>query len=99
MTVQRLRRSGLAVPASNRRQGPRYVDFHDPDGYLEPAQRAKLLGFEGRWCIHPNQIEWANAEFTPSRKLYDEAEGCLRPYTEAAAAGRAAGLRGQDLLA
>jgi hypothetical protein len=32
-------------------------------------------------------------------RLYDEAEGCLRPYTEAAAAGRAAGLRGQDLLA
>jgi len=40
---------------------------------------AKLLGFEGKWCIHPNQIEWANAEFTPSRKLYDEAEGACGP--------------------
>jgi citrate lyase subunit beta/citryl-CoA lyase len=104
--------------------GP-YVDFHDRDGYLESARRAKLLGFEGKWCIHPNQIEWANAEFTPSRELYDEAERVLAAYAEATAAGRgaalhegkmideatrklaerlvaagrAAGLRGRDLLA
>jgi citrate lyase subunit beta/citryl-CoA lyase len=69
--------------------GP-YVDFNDRVGYLASARRAKLLGFAGKWCIHPNQIEWANAEFTPSRELYDEAERVLAAYAEATSAGRGA---------
>jgi len=69
--------------------GP-YVDFHDREGYLESARRAKLLGFDGKWCIHPNQIEWANAEFTPSQDVYEEAERVLEAYAEATAAGRGA---------
>ena len=69
--------------------GP-YVDFHDRDGYLESARRAKLLGFDGKWSVHPNQIEWAAAEFTPSRELYEEAERVLAAYAEATAAGRGA---------
>jgi citrate lyase subunit beta / citryl-CoA lyase len=69
--------------------GP-YVDFNDPDGYRESARRAKLLGFDGKWCIHPNQIEWANAVFTPSADQYDYAERLLEAYREATDAGRGA---------
>jgi citrate lyase subunit beta / citryl-CoA lyase len=69
--------------------GP-YVDFHDREGYVESARRAKLLGFDGKWCVHPNQIEWANAEFTPSQEIYEEAEWVLAAYAEATAAGRGA---------
>jgi citrate lyase subunit beta/citryl-CoA lyase len=69
--------------------GP-YVDFQDRDGYLDSAQRASLLGFDGKWCIHPNQIEWANAAFVPTQELYEEAERVLAAYAEATAAGRGA---------
>jgi citrate lyase subunit beta/citryl-CoA lyase len=69
--------------------GP-YVDFKDREGYRESARRAKLLGFDGKWCIHPNQIEWANEVFTPSGDQYDYAERLLEAYREATDAGRGA---------
>jgi citrate lyase subunit beta/citryl-CoA lyase len=69
--------------------GP-YVDFQDRDGYLESARRARLLGFDGKWCIHPNQIEWANTSFTPTRELYERSERLLAAYEEATAGGRGA---------
>lgn len=69
--------------------GP-YVDFHDREGYLESARRARLLGFDGKWCIHPNQIEWANAAFAPTQELYEEAERLLSAYAESTAAGAGA---------
>ncbi len=69
--------------------GP-YVDFQDHEGYLESARRARLLGFDGKWCVHPNQIDWANAAFTPTQELYKESERLLAAYAEATAAGRGA---------
>src|ERR1700687_1318397 len=45
--------------------GP-FGDFSDPDGYTAAAQRAAVLGFEGKWAIHPSQVELANKVFTPS---------------------------------
>ncbi len=46
--------------------GP-YTDFGDADGYRASAQRARALGFEGKWAIHPSQIEIANEVFSPTR--------------------------------
>jgi citrate lyase subunit beta/citryl-CoA lyase len=66
--------------------GP-YVDFSDQQGYLESARRAKLLGFDGKWCIHPNQIPWATEIFTPTQQEYDYAEGLLQAYEQATRAG------------
>ena len=45
--------------------GP-FGDFGDPDGYVAAANRAAVLGYEGKWAIHPSQIEPANRVFTPS---------------------------------
>lgn len=45
--------------------GP-YADFGDADGFRASAQRAKALGFEGKWAIHPSQIELANLAFSPT---------------------------------
>ncbi len=44
--------------------GP-FGDFKDPEGYVAAARRAAALGCEGKWAIHPTQIEAANAVFTP----------------------------------
>src|SRR6202166_1120773 len=45
--------------------GP-FGDFNDPDGYVAAANRAAVLGYEGKWAIHPSQIELANQVYTPS---------------------------------
>ena len=45
--------------------GP-FTDFGDADGFRASAQRAKALGFEGKWAIHPSQIALANPIFSPS---------------------------------
>ena len=69
--------------------GP-YGDFNDPEGYRESATRAKLLGIDGKWCIHPSQVEIANEVFTPSREQFDYAERMLAAYAEAIEAGKGA---------
>ncbi len=45
--------------------GP-FANYGDPDGYRESAIRARALGFEGKWAIHPSQVALANEVFTPS---------------------------------
>jgi malyl-CoA/(S)-citramalyl-CoA lyase len=45
--------------------GP-FTDFRDAEGYRASAERAAALGFEGKWAIHPSQIELANAAFSPT---------------------------------
>ena len=69
--------------------GP-YGDYGDLDGYRESATRAKLLGIDGKWCIHPSQVAVANEVFTPSNEQFDLAERMLATYGEAVAAGKGA---------
>ena len=45
--------------------GP-FTDFRDAEGYRASAQRAAALGFEGKWAIHPSQVEPANEAFSPT---------------------------------
>ena len=45
--------------------GP-YANLADVSGLVESAQRALALGFDGKWVVHPDQIEPVNAAFTPS---------------------------------
>jgi malyl-CoA/(S)-citramalyl-CoA lyase len=45
--------------------GP-FTDFGDAEGYRACAGRAKALGFEGKWAIHPTQIALANEAFSPT---------------------------------
>ena len=69
--------------------GP-FGDFKDPDGFLLGARRAAALGYEGKWAIHPSQIELANQVFTPPAEEVDRARRILIALGEAAAEGRGA---------
>jgi citrate lyase subunit beta/citryl-CoA lyase len=62
--------------------GP-YAAIRDPDGYREVARRSRLLGFDGKWALHPDQIEICNDVYTPSAEEYDRAERILRAYAAA----------------
>jgi malyl-CoA/(S)-citramalyl-CoA lyase len=69
--------------------GP-FGDFNDPDGYVAAANRAAVLGYEGKWAIHPSQIELANQVFTPSPAEVSRARRIIDAMAQAAKEGRGA---------
>jgi len=69
--------------------GP-FGDFKDPDGYVAAAKRAAILGYEGKWAIHPSQIELANQVFTPSEAEVTKAKRILAAMEQAQREGKGA---------
>jgi len=59
--------------------GP-YLQIRDLDGFRGVARRSALLGFDGKWVLHPGQIEAANEIYSPSQEDYDHAELILDAY-------------------
>ena len=59
--------------------GP-YSAIRDLDGFRESARRSKLLGFDGKWALHPDQIGPCNETYTPDQEQYDRAERMLEAY-------------------
>ncbi len=62
--------------------GP-YLQIHDVDGFRRQARRTAALGFDGKWVLHPGQIEAANEVFAPDQADYDHAERILDAYADA----------------
>jgi len=69
--------------------GP-FGDIKDPEGYKMAGRRAAALGCEGKWAIHPSQVELANEIFTPPASEVDKAKRILAALKEAAAQGKGA---------
>jgi citrate lyase subunit beta/citryl-CoA lyase len=69
--------------------GP-FGDIKDPEGYKLAARRAAALGIEGKWAIHPSQVDLANEVFTPPPTEVEKAKRILSALDEAAAQGRGA---------
>jgi citrate lyase subunit beta/citryl-CoA lyase len=69
--------------------GP-FGDFSDPDGFRDACKRGAALGIEGKWAIHPSQIELANDEFSPSETEVERARRIIDALREAEAAGKGA---------
>ncbi len=69
--------------------GP-FGDFNDPDGFIAAANRAAVLGYEGKWAIHPSQIELANRVFTPSEAEVTKARRIMEAMAQAAKEGKGA---------
>jgi citrate lyase subunit beta/citryl-CoA lyase len=64
-----------------------YPDYQDPDGYRRSATHASLLGFDGKWAIHPGQVPIANEVFSPTPEEVAEAEASIEAYRAAEADG------------
>jgi len=69
--------------------GP-FGDFSDPDAFREAARRVAALGYEGKWAIHPSQIELANEVMSPPEAEVTRARRVLEALEEAAKAGKGA---------
>ena len=69
--------------------GP-FGDFNDQDAYIEAAKRGAAIGIEGKWAIHPSQIELANKVFSPPSSEVTKAKRILEELDKAAKAGKGA---------
>jgi malyl-CoA/(S)-citramalyl-CoA lyase len=69
--------------------GP-FGDFSDPEAFTLSARRAAALGYEGKWAIHPSQIDLAHEVFSPPEAELDKATRILAALEEAAAQGKGA---------
>ena len=62
--------------------GP-YLLIKDLDGFREMAMRARALGYDGKWALHPGQVDVLNEVFTPTQEEFDKAEALLEAYKHA----------------
>lgn len=69
--------------------GP-YADFRNPAKYRKEARRAALLGFAGKWAIHPSQIELAETIFSPDPATVVRARAMADAYAAARERGEGA---------
>lgn len=67
-----------------------YPDYRDLAGYERDARRASLLGYTGKWAIHPDQVPVANEVYAPTADEIARAEANVAAYREAEARGRGA---------
>jgi citrate lyase subunit beta/citryl-CoA lyase len=64
-----------------------YPAYQDPDGYRASAVHASLLGFDGKWAIHPSQVALANEVFSPTPDEVEDARRSIETYRAAEAGG------------
>jgi citrate lyase subunit beta / citryl-CoA lyase len=67
-----------------------YPDFKDLTGYERDARRASLMGYTGKWAIHPDQVPIANEVYSPTADEIALAQRNIAAYREAEANGRGA---------
>lgn len=67
-----------------------YPDYRDLAGYERDARRASLLGYTGKWAIHPDQVPVANRVYAPTADEIARAEANVAAYRAAEAQGRGA---------
>ncbi|MBW0273645.1 citrate (pro-3S)-lyase [Nocardia sp. MH4] len=80
--------------------GP-YLQVRDVDGFRRAAGRTAALGFDGKWVLHPDQIDACNEIFSPRQGDYDRAELILEAYafhTSDAGGARGAVMLGDEMI-
>jgi len=80
--------------------GP-YLQIRDVDGFRRVGGRSAALGFDGKWVLHPGQVEAANEVYSPGQEDYDHAELILDAYdhyTSEAGGKRGAVMLGDEMI-
>ncbi len=62
--------------------GP-YAQIRNEEGLREVAMRTYLMGFDGKWALHPDQVELLNDLYSPTLESYERAVGILEAYRKA----------------
>lgn len=63
-------------------------DFRNEDGFAQEATQGRLMGFDGKTLIHPDQIEPANRIYSPSPEALAEACAIVEAFDDPVNAGK-----------
>jgi citrate lyase subunit beta/citryl-CoA lyase len=70
--------------------GP-YVKVRDSEGFRDYCTRTEVLGYDGKWALHPDQVTILNEVFSPSQQQFDKAWDVLEAYRIATTEGERKG--------
>ena len=65
--------------------GP-YLKIRELDGLRDYATRTRILGYDGKWALHPDQVQVINEVYTPTQEQFDRAVDLLEAYQAATTA-------------
>jgi citrate lyase subunit beta / citryl-CoA lyase len=78
--------------------GP-YLKIRDGEGLRDYCQRARTLGFDGKWTLHPDQVTIINEVFSPTQEQFDHAWDILEAYAHATdVEGKGAVMFGDEMI-
>jgi citrate lyase subunit beta / citryl-CoA lyase len=78
--------------------GP-YFNIRDVAAFTRVAKRSAALGFDGKWVLHPGQIDAANEVYSPAQEDYEHAELILDAYAyHTAVEQRGAAMLGDEMI-
>jgi citrate lyase subunit beta/citryl-CoA lyase len=78
--------------------GP-YLKIRDTDGLRDYSMRSRILGFDGKWTLHPDQVEVVNDVFSPTQEQFDKAYDILEAYEQATEVeGKGAVMFGDEMI-
>jgi len=79
--------------------GP-YLKIRDLEGLRDYAMRTRILGYDGKWSLHPDQIPVINEVYTPTQEQFDHAFDLLEAYEKAVTEGerRGAVMFGDEMI-
>jgi citrate lyase subunit beta/citryl-CoA lyase len=67
-----------------------WFHFREADGFARALERSRRSGFQGRLCVHPDQLGPVNAAYMPSAAELERAERIVAAFRDAEARGEAA---------
>jgi citrate lyase subunit beta/citryl-CoA lyase len=73
--------------------GP-FLKIRELDALRDYSMRTRVLGFDGKWALHPDQVTVINEVFTPTQEQFDHAWGILEAYEKATTEGGAGERKG-----
>src|SRR5947199_584858 len=78
--------------------GP-YVKVRDSEGSRAFCKRTQILGYDGKWALHPDQVTILNEVFSPSQEEFDRAQDILDAYRQATeGAPKGAAMFGDEMI-
>jgi citrate lyase subunit beta/citryl-CoA lyase len=79
--------------------GP-FLKIRENDALRDYAMRTRILGYDGKWAVHPDQVSVINEVFTPTQEQFDHALDVLEAYQKATTEGdrRGAVMFGDEMI-
>lgn len=78
--------------------GP-YLYIRNPEGFRDYTMRTRMLGYDGKWALHPDQVGILNEVFSPTQEQFDKAWDILDKYRAATEdEGKGAVMYGDEMI-